>query len=57
MTAVDSAVSLDSSVRTLLSTPLLPEEDPALLSGPSRAIDCRLTGAGLVDLITAGVPA
>lgn len=53
----ESTQALTSSVRTLLSTPLLPGEDPALLAGPDHAVDCRLTGAELVDLLRAAVPA
>ncbi len=52
-----STAALEASVRTLLSTPLLPGEDPALLTGPSRAVDCRLTGSTVVDLLGAAVPA
>ena len=52
----ESTHALASSVRTLLSTPLLPGEDPTLLTGPDAAVDCRLTGAELVDLLLATVP-
>lgn len=52
-----STTALEVSVRTLLSTPLLPDEDPALLTGPSRAVDGRLIGSAVVDLLSAAVPA
>ena len=53
----ESTQALATSVRTLLSTPLLPGEDPALLTGPDAAVDCRVTGAELIDLLRVTVPA
>ncbi len=40
----DSPETLGAASRAILSTPLLPGEDPALLGGPQRFTSCRVTG-------------
>ena len=40
----DSPASLEASSRAILSTPLLPGEDPELLGGPDRYTICRVVG-------------
>jgi hypothetical protein len=40
----DSPATLEASARAILSTPLLPGEDPALLGGPQRSTTCRVVG-------------
>lgn len=40
----DSHASLEASSRAILSTPLLPGEDPALLGGPDRWTACHVVG-------------
>lgn len=53
----DTAATLQASLRTILSTPLLPGEDPVLLGGPDRTTDCVLDDAGVTGLLTRGEPA
>lgn len=43
--------------RAILSTPLLPGEDPALLQGPDRFGEHRLRDGGVADLIAAAAVA
>ena len=40
----DSPATLEASARAILSTPLLPAEDPALLGGPQRYTTCQVIG-------------
>jgi hypothetical protein len=56
----DSPAALDASSRAILSTPLLPGEDPALLGGPDRYTACQVIGdevAALLRRSGAAVPA
>ena len=48
-------ITLDDEERNLLLR--LMDELRALLTGPDHAVDCRFTGAELVDLLRAEVPA
>jgi hypothetical protein len=51
-----SVEALDAVVRAILSTPLLPEEDPALLRDPDRVTTCRTEGADeLIDALAGAV--
>lgn len=40
----DSPGALEAGSRAILSTPLLPGEDPALLGGPQRYTSCQVVG-------------
>lgn len=52
----NTAEALEASSRAILSTPLLPAEDPALLTEPSRFTACRVEGgADLVRALTSAV--
>ena len=48
---VDAPATLEAALRTILSTPLLPGEDPQLLSGPDRTTDCALEDDGVASLL------
>jgi hypothetical protein len=47
----DSRASLEAGSRAILSTPLLPGEDPALLGGPDRYTACSVEGDGVADVL------
>lgn len=47
----DSPASLEASSRTILSTPLLPGEDPALLGGPDRYTLCQVVGDDVAAVV------
>lgn len=49
--------ALAATPDVIMSTPLLPGEDPALLRGPDRHGEHRVRDGGLVALLTAAVPA
>jgi hypothetical protein len=53
----ESVEALAASARAILSTPLLPDEDPALLPGPDRTADCLVDDRGLTALLPASAPA
>lgn len=56
----DSEATLEASSLAILSTPLLPGEDPALLGGPQRYTTCRVVGddvAAFLRRAGAAVPA
>lgn len=47
----DSPATLEASSRAILSTPLLPGEDPALLGGPQRYTTCQVIGDDVADIL------
>lgn len=49
----DSRSSLEASDRAIMSTPLLPGEDPALLHGPDRSAVYRVHDDGVTDVLRA----
>lgn len=56
----DSAVTLDATSLAIRSTPLLPGEDPALLTGPQRYTTCEVVGDDVAEFLRragAAVPA
>lgn len=55
----DREATLDAISRAIMSTPLLPGEDPALLGGPDRYTACRLRDDSVTTRLrsTAGVTA
>lgn len=53
----ESEAALEAAGRAIMSTPLLPGEDPALLGGPTRQTVCRAAGTGLDRLLQAGAGA
>lgn len=53
----DSRASLEASSRAILSTPLLPGEDPALLGGPERWTACTVVGDGVAAVLRRSSPA
>lgn len=48
-----SHAALEAASRAILSTPLLPGEDPALLRGPDRWTSCRVVDDRLTALLRA----
>lgn len=51
----DSPASLEAGSRTILSTPLLPGEDPALLGGPDRYTVCTVQGDEVAAVLRSSV--
>jgi hypothetical protein len=49
----ESQAALEAASRAILSTPLLPGEDPALLRGPDRYTACSVVGHGVVEVLRA----
>lgn len=47
----DSRASLEAASRAILSTPLLPGEDPARLGGPDRWTACQAVGDDVAALL------
>lgn len=47
----DSPATLEASSRAILSTPLLPGENPALLGGPQRYTTCNVVGDAVAALL------